>query len=898
METAQREQFLEKADRETRAEVESLIEAEKQNKFAQPVAHLSGLWQAESVENHAGQEIGGYKIIREIGRGGMGIVFEATREKGDFSQTAALKILKAGINSGAMLRRFSHERQILASLEHPNIARLIDGGSAEGTPFLAMEFVDGEPIDEFCRERNLNFKQRLHLFLQICAAVSFAHSRLVVHRDLKPSNILVTSGGQVKLLDFGIAKILSAGKTDYTQTVTALGMMTPKYASPEQISGAIVSTASDIYSLGLILYELLAGVPAYEFPSQRPDEIARIICEAEPLRPSARIPVLRWRTADAKETKSGGRQTSGIESKTNPKSQIRNLKSLRGDLDNIILKALQKNPSRRYASVEQLAGDIERHLEGLPVLARPDTFSYRLEKFVTRNRFAVMTGALILLILIAGIAATGWQAYRAEKQRKLAERRFNQVRELANNIVFKYYDEAEKLPASTPLREMLVKDSLAYFDSLAQDEGADDALKSELGKAFLRIAGVEGRPFSPNLGQTAQAIENYRKGIEILQPLIVDSTDTGLQSEFLIANADYAVVLRQNGRMAEADEFFRKAVTAGEKFLRQSPGNEAIASRLALAYLLQGDSLPVGVGENDNLAAYRKAFAVCENLLRNNPDDLRLNAYLVNAAERISAALLALAKSARDDENFDLEKQRLDEAQQLLERNVRIGQKMVEKFPDQILPPALLASAQLVYGTLLIELENYAEALKFVREAEKFYRKSLATDQISVGQKLEVSLVEQRLGAIYSRTGKAGQADALFESAFRYLDYLVEKDAENFDYVKTRGEAEFGYGDELLRRGETEKARRIFQKAFEKMIAVAGKKDSIYAESLRALYFEKLGDCFLAEKSIENALTEYQKAARIWQENEVLNLAGIQQNDKLKVLQRKIARLKPVLRAG
>jgi tetratricopeptide (TPR) repeat protein len=626
---------------------------------------------------------------------------------------------------------------------------------------------------------------------------------------------------------------------------------------------------------------LLTGVSAYDFPNNRPDEIAKIICESEPLPPSK-----VWR--DAETRRRGDTEKNRTNSITaSPNRRV--TASLKGDIDTIILKSLQKIPARRYASVEQFANDIERHLDGLPVIARPDTFSYRLEKFVSRNRGYVMTGTLLFLTLIAGIAATSWQAYRAEKQRKLAEERFNQVRELANNIVFKYYDEAEKLPNSTPIREMFVKDSLAYFDSLAQDANADDSLKSELGKAFLRIAKVQGRPSSPNLGQTVQAIENYRKGIEILEPLILNSTDTNLQAEFLVANADYAVVLKQNGSGDESTKFYQKAVSIGEKFLEQNPNNETIAARLAVTLMFQGDSLPVGFGENDNLATYKKALQICENLLQKNPNDLRLNNYVVALNDRISTTLETLAKSAKFDENNESANKSLQEAKILLEKNIEISEKLVKNYPNQVLPPAILASAELSYGTLLIDLEEYPKALEIVQKSEKIYRKSLEMDKISVGQKLEVSTIEQRLATIYSRTGKAKQSDLLFESAFKYLDYLVEKDAENFDFVKTRGEAKFNYGDELLRRGESEKARQVYQKAFDEMLPIAEKKDFEFAKSLQAVYFTKLGNC---EKSSEKAIVEYQKAVEIWQQTQVVNISGIMQKELLEVLKRKIERLK------
>lgn len=872
--------FFETTDNDIRAEVEKLLDAEDQMNFDRPIGDLTHIWQDELTDQYIGKKIGDYEIVREIGVGGMGIVYQAVRRSDDVSKVVALKILKRGMDSDALLRRFRHERQILASLEHRNIAHLIDAGRTDaGLPFFALEFVNGKPIDEFCAENDLSVRNKLQLFLQVCSAVSFAHSRLIIHRDLKPSNILVTPEGIVKLLDFGIAKLTSNADDGSNQTVTQLGMMTPKYASPEQISGSQVSTSSDIYSLGLILYELLTGVTAYDFPSDRPDEIAKVICEHEPTRPSSVV---------SQQSFGNVKTGNGLAETTRARSKITNSKPLKGDLDNIILMAVKKDPARRYASVEQFANDIERHLDGLPVIARQDTFSYRLEKFVKRNRGYVMTATLLFIMLVAGIAATSWQAYRAEKQRQLAEERFNQVRELANNIVFKYYDEAEKLPNSTPIREMFVKDSLAYFDSLANDANADNSLKSELGKAYLRIASVQGRPSSPNLGQTAEAIENYRKGIEILEPIILTSPDTNVKATFLVANADYAVVLRQNGRNADADSFFRKAVSIGEDFLRQDPENEVIASRLAVSYMFQGDSLPVGLGENDNIEAYRKALAICQKLLKNNPDDLRLNNYAVALNDRISTTLQTLAKSARFDERFDLEKQYLTEAKSLSGRNIEIGKQLVQNYPNQVLPPAILASAELGYASVLIEIQDYENALVFLRSSENVYRKSLEMDKISVGQKLEISTVEKRLGTIYSRTGNAVKSDSFYESAFKYLDYLVEKDADNFDMLKIRVEAKVDYGDELLKRGEREKARLVYKNAFDEMVAIADKKDADYARSLQALYFVKLGNC---EKTSNKALIEYQHAAEIWEQNPILNINGNIQNDLLEALKRKIQRM-------
>jgi serine/threonine protein kinase/tetratricopeptide (TPR) repeat protein len=897
-----------RTDAEILAQVRKLLAAEKKNNFENPVAGVAHLWRDDEAEEFIGKQIGDYKILREIGRGGMGVVFEAVREKDDFSQTVALKILKRGMDSGAMLRRFRHERQILASLEHPNIARLLDGGmSADGLPFFAMEFVAGKPLDEFCAEKDLNLNERLRLFRQICAAVSFAHSRLVVHRDLKPTNILVTGDGTVKLLDFGIAKIVSPENEAQNQTVTALGMMTPAYASPEQIRGEIVSTASDIYSLGLILYELLTGVPAYDFPNSRPDEIARIICETEPPRPSARISDPGSRISDLKETAAGKNTTADSRSKTNPKSKIQNPKSLRGDLDNIILKALRKEPARRYASVEQFAGDISRHLEGLPVIARPDTFSYRFEKFVSRNRVPVVAGILVFVSLVGGIAATSWQARRAERERKLAVQRFGEVRQLANNIVFKYYDEVEKLPNSTKVREMLVADSLAYFDSLAKDANADDALKSELARAFIRIGKVQGRAYFSNLGDISGAIENYRRGIDLLEPLAAGSGDLKLQSDLINAYSELSNALRRQGNSAESETILRKAISHNETLVQSNPEDAALSVRLAANYIFLGDSLPVGKGADENIAAYQRSMNASEKVLQRDTNHIRANNLFAAAADRIATNLLVLARSAVEDENPELAKALWREAAPIVRRNIEISRKLVALQPEENVNKKILDAADANYGIFLFESGEYAEALKIQLASVNSFRKDAEKDAENFEQKLLLASVEAALGATYSRLGDVRNSELIYRQALRLFDELAAHDAQNFEYLKKRCEAEFSYADELLLRGEFENARKMYEKAFFKIEKTAREKDFAYGESLRGLYLEKLGNCDLAagkkanqtpakmREAIKKALAGFQEAAELWKTHNAQSISGVKQNFKLSILLRKINRNQEIL---
>jgi eukaryotic-like serine/threonine-protein kinase len=453
---AERAPLLARADTDVRQEVESLLAAHDE-----PGAFLDrSVWDfidAHESERLAGTLVGPYRIVRPLGQGGMGTVFLAARDGAEFEQRVAVKLVRGG---ELLVQRFRQERQILAALEHPNIARLIDGGTTpDGLPYLVMEYVDGTPIDAFAR--NLGTNEKLRLFLQLCDAVQYAHRSLVIHRDIKPANVLVTADGVPKLLDFGIAKLASP---ETRPDATATRLMTPEYASPEQLLGRQVTTATDVYSLGILLYELLTG--------------------AKPFRPDTRTPTSEAPRASAQS------------------------RALRGDLDTIIGYALDVDPARRYGSVERLADDVRRHFSGHPVLARRPTFGYRASKFVRRNLLAVAAGAAITVITIIAFATT-------LHQKRLAERRFDEVRSLARAVVFELHDAIEPLPGSTPARELLVRRALVYLDNLARESEDNEALRVELAGAYMKIGDVQGLPYRANLGDTAGAMTSYRKALEI-----------------------------------------------------------------------------------------------------------------------------------------------------------------------------------------------------------------------------------------------------------------------------------------------------------------------------------------------------------------------------------------------
>ncbi|RPI62371.1 MAG: serine/threonine protein kinase, partial [Ignavibacteriales bacterium] len=426
------------------------------------------------VDPYIGKQIGNYIVDGEAGVGGMGIVYTGKRNDKEFDQKVAIKILKHGITSEYLLKRFQIERQTLANLQHQNIARLLDGGrTVDGLPYLVMEFIDGIPITECCNKNKLNVEEKLKLFREVCNAVQYAHQNLIIHRDLKPGNILVTKDGIPKLLDFGIAKLIDEELVDNNEGLTRTGVwhLTPEYASPEQIKGEKITTASDVYSLGVLLYQLLTGNQPYKITNSSPAAISKIITEEKIIKPSERII-----------------QSSEISASDKIINQEKLSAHLKGDLDNIILKAMHKDPLRRYVSVEQFSEDIRRHLIGLPVIAQKDTAGYRLNKFIKRHKVGFVSSVGFFVFLITSLIAIIWQANIAAKERDNAKLETQKV-ETVNNFLQEMLSSVDPTEVGKDVKvyDILKKASLDVGNNFSRHPEIEASIRKTIGVTLTNL---------------------------------------------------------------------------------------------------------------------------------------------------------------------------------------------------------------------------------------------------------------------------------------------------------------------------------------------------------------------------------------------------------------------------
>ncbi|HTY41403.1 MAG TPA: serine/threonine-protein kinase [Thermoanaerobaculia bacterium] len=677
----------------------------------------------------APERIGPWEIEREIGHGGMGTVYLAARSGDGFRQTVALKIVRRGMDTDFVLERFRGERRILAGLDHPGIARLLDGGSTEtGAPYFVMEYIDGRHLLEDARARDLSVPERLRLFLPVCDAVAYAHRHLVVHRDIKPSNVLVTADGVPKLLDFGLAKLLrpDADGAD-GRTETALRLLTPDYASPEQVRGEPVTTATDIYSLGVVLYELLTGNRPYRATGRSPEAIARAVCEEEPARPSAVAP------------------------------------SLRGDLDNVVLMALRKEPERRYASVEQFAEDVRRYLDGRPVAARKDTLRYRTGKFVTRHKAAVSVTAAAALLLAGATVAAFQQAREARRERAAAERHFNDVRALADAFLFEFHDAIKDLPGATPARELVVRRALEYLEKLSSLKADDVALQREVATAYERVAKVQGGLLEAHLGDTRGARASLAKALAIRRALAA-APGAGVPDQTALAETrlQLAGVLLTEGDAAAAVTEARGAVATLSAVAAAAPADRTLEVGVARGRRTLGLALARAENRTAALAELDAAARTFEALAAGDPATPGYRRELAITHQMIVHALGGTRERDRAAASYA--------------RAAALQEELVRADPGNFSLQRELAYTHMDMGAFLewsgdekAALESYARAVP-VAEA------LVASDPRNTDARLLLAAADNSVGYGQAVTGDAGAAVAHLESSRRLYEAVARED--------------------------------------------------------------------------------------------------------------------------
>jgi eukaryotic-like serine/threonine-protein kinase len=825
-EASQRAAFLAQAcagDEALRREVESLLAYEQSGGFIEgsAVAVAARLLTDEPAPplppaaSVVGRRIGPYKVTRELGRGGMGAVYLAVRADDQYQKQVAIKLVKAGMDSEQVLRRFRHERQILAGLDHPNITRLIDGGTTEeGLPYFVMEYIEGQEITEYCDHHHLSVVERLELFLTICAAVHYAHQNLVIHRDLKPSNILITATGVPKLLDFGIAKLLAPELFPQTvaSTVTGQRLMTPEYASPEQVRGEVITTASDVYSLGVLLYKLLTGQHPYQLRNYLPQEILRVVCEEEPAKPSTAINRVEVITAAEHEIRV---------SQTHDSQPEKLRRRLKGDLDNIVLKALRKEPERRYSSVEQFAEDIRRHLAGLPVIARKDTLAYRSTKFIKRNKVAVAVALAFVLLTIGFIASLTVQAARITRerdkavaarqgeaeQRKQAERardaereqrqqaeanlrrateaelqasaeasRANAEAQRANRETERARAEAERAKTEADTTKQVSEFLIGLFkiSDPSEAKGKMVTARELLDKGATKISTeLKGQPkvqatLMNTMGEVYQALGLYQSAIPLLENSLKIRQEVFGKEHLDVTTSlnNLAVLLHVKGDYRAAEPLYRAAIAQRRKLL----GNEhpAVATSLNdLAVLLKdkGDYATAEPLYREALAQRRKLLGNEHPAVGNSLNNLATLLYAKGdyvAAEPLYRETLALRRKLLGNEHPDVAnslnslaallyaKGDYAAAESLFREALALQRKLLgNEHPD-------VANGLNNLATLLYAKADYAAAEPLLREALALRRKLLGNDHPAVANSLN------NLAAVLSAKGDYAAAEPLF----------------------------------------------------------------------------------------------------------------------------------------
>jgi tetratricopeptide (TPR) repeat protein len=724
----------------------------------------------------AGRRFGAYRIVRLVGEGGMGKVYEAARADEAFERHVAVKLLHPGLLSRQLIQRFLLERRILATLHHPGVAALLDAGTTpDGQHYLVMEYVEGGvPIDAYCRDRPLDLAGRLRLFGNVCDAVQYAHQNLILHRDLKPQNILVTPAGKVKLLDFGIAKLMQpetwAGGSD--PTMTDLAPMTLTYASPEQVRGEPITTASDVYSLAVILYELITGSRPYGTGAHSRAELEHAVCDAEP-----RLPSMVVRMGEPKKAADGGAKLAH---------------RLSGDLDSIVMMALRKESNRRYQSPAELKDDLERHLDGRPVQARRSTFSYRAGKLLRRHRFSFAAVGAVIIALAIGLVATLTEARIAREQRTLAERRFGEIRKIANSFLFEFDGAISDLAGATAARQLLVRKSLDYLTALARESQGDLQLQSELAAAYERVGDIQGDPMQANLGDRAGALHSYSEALGVWTSFS-SRPDKAADAQTHLADLHQKIgdVLSGEQRHSDALAEYQSALAVLERLSAQRSQKKLILKgRVGTEFSM--------LGRRDEGAEWsQRAVEEARSLLAAGMDESARH----DVSTLYARAGKALLRAGAIDAAVAMHHEEISMCESLValvapEKNAHYRRD--------------LALAYRNLGDALVRKNQFPAALALYERAKPMQEALLRVDAANSQIRMELGVTYSKLSEALVSMGDLAGAERARTNDLRLSGRLVKDDPASPAYRRMYAYSLSHMGDLLRKRARKDEARRYF----------------------------------------------------------------------------------------
>jgi tetratricopeptide (TPR) repeat protein/tRNA A-37 threonylcarbamoyl transferase component Bud32 len=725
------------ADEGLKNEVLSLLRSfeEHADFLEQPVAPLA--FSEKPVDRMEGRRLGPYLLTRCIGKGGMGAVYAASRADKEYQKEVAIKLVRQGMDTEDILRRFRQERQVLAQLDHPNIARLLDGGTTEeGLPYLVMEFVEGVTLDRYAESKKLTINERLELFCTVCGAVQFAHQRLIVHRDLKPGNILIAPDGTPKLLDFGIAKLMQP-EFDAELTRTDVRPMTPEFASPEQVRGEPITTSSDVYSLGVILYRLITGCTPYRSKTTTILDIEKAILNESPERPSVAV------------TRMDGKQP--------PEGVERASRQLSGDLDMIVLMALRKEPGRRYASAEKLADDIQRYLNGMPVSAQSDTVRYRVGKFVRRHKGAVAAGALTAVALVTATIVSAAYARVANIESARARTRFKEVQSLAEFFLFDLDKAISAGP--TAARKKVVDQGLIYLNRLAPDAAGDLSLQRTLVRGYMKVGDLQGNLIKPNVGDAAAARDTYQRAIALAQA-VSGAANHDVDSQLALAEAhaklgEMLSIERNNG---DALRHFKNAQTLYEPLVANNAhakkGLSDVLSRVGTVQEQKGDVEAARV-------SFESYLKLADGLVAAGDHSVGMRLHRAVAFLKLGRLLARTGEKAKALEN--------------LQRARKEFSALAKGEPERVPPQRDLASADNILGDVLVTNKQSAQAVEYFRNALQITEQLALKDPQNQQNQRDLAATLGRLSAALYETGSRLEARQAVLRAFAVLKPMVDK---------------------------------------------------------------------------------------------------------------------------